>query len=128
MDFVVVGVGAGAVGCVVGTLLEADGHRVRYLARPSQRAESSEIRVDRVGGPSVRSPSPQYLDRDVVERRGGACPLAVAAISLDSVVERARSAGLTGTVLAYHVSFGSFRDPRHRAADTIAQGSVLRAG
>jgi ketopantoate reductase len=134
MEFVIVG--AGAVGCVVGTLLEADGHRVRYLARPSPRTQASEIRVDKVGGSSVRSASPRYLDagdsmdgadwilvcvrgeqldaafRDVIERMGGACPVAVAAVSLDSVVERGRSAGLTGTVLAYHVSFGSFRDPR----------------
>ena len=51
--------------------------------------------------------------RDIVARDardGPGASVAVAAISLDSVVERARNAGLRGTVLAYHVSFGAFRD------------------
>ena len=126
--------GAGAVGCVVGTLLEADGHGVRYLAKRGQLPTPVRLCVDKVNGPSVRSAPLSYVPavepsividwvllcvrgeqldaafRDVAERLGPQRAVAVAAVSLDSVVVRARSAGLTGPVLAYHVSFGSFRD------------------
>ena len=132
MDLIILG--AGAVGCVVGTLLEADGHRVRYLTRATETLPEP-FSVERVRGRSVRSALPtclgagepigatdwvlvcvrgEQLDAAFAEIRArGAsnCSIAVAAISLDNVVERARRAGLSGTVLAYHVSFGSFRHP-----------------
>ena len=134
MDFIIQG--AGAVGCVVGTLLEADGHRVRYLTRGSQPLSEPFV-VERVRGQTVRSSLPSCLGAseriqaadwvlvcvrgeqldaafaEIVARAGTNCSIAVAAISLDNVVERARRAGLSGTVLAYHVSFGSFRHPEH---------------
>jgi ketopantoate reductase len=49
--------------------------------------------------------------QQIAAQFGVSCKLVISAVSFDSVVERARSHGLQGQVLAHHISFGVHRDP-----------------
>jgi ketopantoate reductase len=129
MRFIIVG--AGAVGAVIGTLLQSAGHDVHFWLRPRLRAQLSAIEVERLNSArvaiaprclSVGETVPasdwvlvcvrgEQLDealRDVVHNMGAERRVAVAAVSLSGVIEQARAAGLSGGVFALHVSFGSY--------------------
>jgi ketopantoate reductase len=130
MEFIIVG--AGAVGAVVGTLLEHAGHGVRYWARSGQSRSTTPFEIERDGGARLRSQPLQWIDAQtspmphsdwvlicvrteqlsaalasVVEHLGADRAVAVATVTLDGSLEAARNAGLRGPVLAFHVSFGS---------------------
>lgn len=130
MDFVIVG--AGAVGAVVGTLLEHAGHRVRYWAREGQTTSPEPFVIERDGGDIIHSAPLQWIDArtmpapasdyvlvcvrteqltaalaQVVAHLGADRAVAIATVTLDGSVAAAREAGLRGPVLAFHVSFGS---------------------
>jgi ketopantoate reductase len=129
MKFIVVG--AGAVGAVIGALLQRAGHEVSFWLRPRMRAQLASLSVERLKGERVsivpRSLSEgdavpasdwvlvcvrgEQLDqalRDVVRHLGAERRVAIAAVSLTRVTEQARAAGLLGEVYALHASFGSF--------------------
>jgi ketopantoate reductase len=53
--------------------------------------------------------------RELVARFGAQRRVVVAAVTFGDVIERARSHGLQGRVLAFHASFGSWRDPEQAA-------------
>jgi ketopantoate reductase len=130
MEFVIIG--AGAVGAVVGTLLEHAGHGVCYWARAGQAQSTEPFIIERDGGDTIRSQSLRWIDArtspmpasdyvlvcvrteqlsaalaQVVEHLGGDRAVAIATVTLDGSVAAAREAGLRGPVLAFHVSFGS---------------------
>jgi ketopantoate reductase len=130
MDFVVVG--AGAVGAVVGTLLEHAGHTVHYWARAGQARSTAPFEIERDAGARIRSQPLSWIDAEtsplprsdwvlvcvrteqlsaalaqVVEHLGAERATAIATVTLDGSLAVAREAGLTGPVLAFHVSFGS---------------------
>lgn len=133
MDFIIVG--AGAVGAVLGTLLANDGHQVRFWVRPAQRERLKALSIERVGGTAQRIDSPQLLCpgdhvaasewvlvcvrgeqltqalREVVEHMGLARRVAIAAVSLQAVGQRAHEVGLTGRAFALHAAFGSHAEP-----------------
>jgi ketopantoate reductase len=130
MRFIVVG--AGAVGAVIGTLLQADGHQVSFWVRPGARQQLSSLTVERLKGKRVAIAAPSVLAagdsvpesdwvlvcvrgeqldaalRDVVTHMGAERRVAIAAVSLTGVIEQARAAGLTGETYALHASFGSY--------------------
>lgn len=128
MRFIVLG--AGAVGAVVGALLAQAGHDVKFWLRAGA-ARPAEIRVTRLAGneTSIRpeclgpgEPIPEsdwvlvcvrgeQLDQalhEVVQHMGAERRVAIAAISLSPLTDRARAAGLLGELFAFHVSFGSY--------------------
>lgn len=133
MDFVIVG--AGAVGVVVGTLLQAAGHRVHFWMRPGKKQTLPPLSIERIGHarielthPSVLSPGSSVPPSDwvlvctrgeqltaalsdVVQHMGPERRVAIAAVTLTNLGELARNAGLTGAVFALHASFGSHADP-----------------
>ena len=129
MNFIVVG--AGAVGGVLGTLLEHAGHRVWYWARPTQRRLPRFV-VRREGAEAVESRELAWIDAAtqalpqsdwvlvcvrteqlmaalaaVAEQLGPERGVVVATVTMDGALASARAAGLRGQVLALHVSFGS---------------------
>jgi 2-dehydropantoate 2-reductase len=129
MSFIVVG--AGAVGAVIGALLAQAGHEVTFWVRPALRARLNTLSVERLHGahtsikprclsegdqvpPSdwvlvcVRGEQLDQALRDVALHMGPARRVAIAAVSLSSVREQGRAAGLTGELFALHVSFGSY--------------------
>jgi ketopantoate reductase len=124
-------VGAGAVGAVLGGLLEHAGHSVAYWLR-SPRETLPAFEVQRAADACLRSPAPvcvsaasepkpdsdwvlvcvrneQLADalRQVVLQLGAARAVAIATVTVDGALHAARAAGLTGRVLALHVAFGS---------------------
>jgi ketopantoate reductase len=130
MDFIVVG--AGAVGAVIGTLLEHSGHRVRYWARPRQPKSDAAFEIERHGGECIQSQPVSWIDAQtsprppsdwvlvcvrteqllaalsqVVESLGADRPVAIATVTIDGSIAVARAAGLRGPVLALHIAFGS---------------------
>ncbi|MET0390541.1 MAG: 2-dehydropantoate 2-reductase N-terminal domain-containing protein [Polyangiales bacterium] len=128
MDVIVVG--AGAVGTVIGGLLAQAGHHVSWLAH-SQTPRPDAWALQRAGtaaitsGPlrwimpgaeppasawvivCVRTPQLVAALRDVAEHLGPTRAVAIATVTLDGARAAARSAGLSGPVLALHVSFGA---------------------
>lgn len=130
--------GAGAVGCLLGAQLRADGHEVQFWVRPAQRDPHKRLLVQRVGadaapfetvflGPGDVVPDSDWLlvcvraeqlDSallEVVAQLGAARDVAISAVSFDNVVTRARRIGLTGRVLAHGISFGVWRHPNDPA-------------
>jgi ketopantoate reductase len=124
-------VGAGAVGAVIGGMLEHAGHSVAYWLR-SPRESLQAFEVQRVAGARVRSLAPvgvstasepkpdsdwvlvcvrteQLADAlsQVALQLGAARAVAIATITVDGALHSARAAGLTGPVLALHIAFGS---------------------
>lgn len=124
-------VGAGAVGGVLGTLLERAGHRVWYWARPAQRRVPRFI-VQRDRAAAIESGPLAWIDTTtpslpasdwvlvcvrteqlmaaltaVAARLGPERGVAIASVTIDGALASARAAGLRGPVLALHVSFGS---------------------
>jgi 2-dehydropantoate 2-reductase len=132
MDFVIVG--AGAVGTVLGVLLENAGHRVQFWVRPNRRADAGALTIERFGGEPRRIERPRLVcagdpppsaDWIVVCVRGEQLTaaltelarwtnsqqrVAIAAVSLHGVTAQARAAGVTGSIYALHAAFGSFAD------------------
>jgi ketopantoate reductase len=129
VEFIVVG--AGAVGAVIGSLLEHAGHSVAYWLR-SPRESLPAFEVQRAAGVCVRSRAPVCVSADtevkpdsdwvlvcvrteqlsdalrqVALQLGAARAVAIATITVDGALHSARAAGLTGRVLALHVAFGS---------------------
>lgn len=138
MRFVIVG--AGAVGALVGAQLARAGHAVSFWVRPAQRCERARLKIESVqGGPGkpgahyetftqflgpgdsppaadwvfvcVRAEQLDATLQQIAAQFGELTPLVISAVSLDSVLLRARRHGLQGRVLAHHVSFGVHRDP-----------------
>jgi ketopantoate reductase len=130
MDFIILG--AGAVGAVVGTLLEHSGHRVRYWARAGQTQPTTPFGVERDGGRRIESRPIEWIDAStspmpdsdwvvvcvrteqlsaaldqVVRELGADRAVAIATVTIDGALPAARAAGLRGAVLAFHVSFGA---------------------
>lgn len=132
MDIIVVG--AGAVGIVVGTLLERAGHTVSYLDDPRRhpgRARSRGFEAERDGRPPLRSGSPRWLPdgspppqsdcvlvcvrseqlaaalAHVAQHLGAERAVAIATYTFEGARNEARKAGLSGPALAFHVSFGA---------------------
>ena len=145
--------GAGAVGSLLATQLNAAGHQVQFWARPAQRAARRRVIAQRVGGAALQLETAflapgdavpdsdwvlvcvraEQLDRalqDVVAQLGPERNVAVSAVSFENVVTRARRLGLTGCVLAHGISFGVWRDPTEAARFTwfpFLMPSVLSA-
>jgi ketopantoate reductase len=130
MDFIIVG--AGAVGAVLGTLLEHAGHRVRYWARARQPKSDAPFEVQRHGGERIQSQPLTWIEANtspmppsdwvivcvrteqlsaalsqVVQWIGADRAVAIATVTIDGSLAVARKAGLRGPVLALHVAFGS---------------------
>jgi hypothetical protein len=130
MKFIVMG--AGAVGGVVGTLLEHSGHSVRYWARAGQAQSTTPFDIQLDGSTRLESQPVQWIgantspmpDSDwvlvcvrteqlgaalnqVVRELGADRAVAIATVTIDGSLSAARAAGLHGPVLAFHVSFGS---------------------
>jgi ketopantoate reductase len=129
MRFIVVG--AGAVGAVIGGLLEAAGHEVAYWVRAERREQLRALELQRLGGALVQTREPTCVSRETAlpacdwllvcvrteqltaalselgARVAASQAIAVATVTLDGAVASARQAGFTGPVLALHVSFGS---------------------
>lgn len=130
MDFIIVG--AGAVGAVVGTLLEHAGHRVRYWARARQTKSDAPFVIERHGDEGIQSQRVTWIDAQtspmppsdwvivcvrteqlsaalsqVVQSMGANRAVAVATVTIYGSLAVARAAGLRGPVLALHVAFGS---------------------
>lgn len=126
-------VGAGAVGAVLGTLLERAGHDVVYWARGESPAHPQHFELVRGSGQSIASQPLRWhgsageagFDHVLVCVRssqlsaalqqlatllGPELNLVIATIALDRPHELARSAGLRGRALACHVSFGARLD------------------
>jgi ketopantoate reductase len=124
-------VGAGAVGGVIGTLLEHAGYRVCYWARPGQR-RLPRLLVQRAGGTAIESRPLTWIDAstqplpdsdwvlvcvrteqltaaldEIASRLGPDRGLVIATVTLEGALAAARTAGMRGPVLALHVSFGS---------------------
>ena len=129
-------VGAGAVGALVGAQLTRAGHAVSFWVRPAQRSARARLKIESVKqggtsfevfteflGPGDAAPAADWvfvcvrgeqLDdtlQQIAANFGKHCNLVISAVSFESVVQRARSHGLQGRVLAHHVSFGVHRDP-----------------
>jgi ketopantoate reductase len=133
MDIVVMG--AGAVGVVIGTLLEHAGHRVRYWVRPERGAQLKVLSIERVAGPTLLAEAPQLFFpgesvgtcdwvivcvrgeqlkqalREIVQHMGDQQRVAITTAKLQGSGEWARAVGLTGPVLTLLVAFGSHAEP-----------------
>jgi ketopantoate reductase len=141
MKFIVVG--AGAVGAVIGSLLEHAGHSVVYWLR-SPREALPAFDVQRAAGACVRSRTPVCVAADtavkpdsdwvlvcvrteqlsealrqVALQLGAARAVAIATITLDGALHASRAAGLTGPVLALHVAFGSQKEAAQTGQPTL---------
>jgi hypothetical protein len=121
--------GAGAVGAVVGALLARAGHEISFWLRPG-RARPAVLSVERDGQRVSIAPRSlsagdtvpesdwvivcvrgEQLDgalRELATLLGSERRVAIATISLKSVTEQARAAGLRGEIYALHVSFAAY--------------------
>jgi ketopantoate reductase len=140
MSFIVVG--AGAVGSVLGGLLENAGHAVAYWLRPA-RPPLAPFALRRAAGPIIQTPAPRCVSahsepkpgsdwllvcvrteqltaalQEVAAQLGPARAVAIASVTIDGALHCARAAGMTGPVLALHVSFGAYHhaDPHSEIA------------
>jgi ketopantoate reductase len=130
-------VGAGAVGALVGAQLARAGHEVCFWVRPAQRRAAARLKIESVGGGQgpphevttrflgtgdtpplsdwvfvcVRGEQLDDALQQIASQLGVHSNLVISAVSLDSVLERARSHGLQGRVLSHLVAFGVWRDP-----------------
>lgn len=133
-------VGAGAVGALVGAQLAQAGHDVSFWVRPRDRRERARLKIESVAhkpgtaansfeiftrffAPGDAVPACDWLFvcvrgeqldetlQQIATQLGTQQNLVISTVSFDSVVQRARSHGLQGQVLAHHVSFGVHKDP-----------------
>jgi hypothetical protein len=130
MDIIVMG--AGAVGAVIGTLLKCTRHRVRYWARADKGPLPAAFEVTRYDGGMLRSGAIEWVGpgrgpvpgsdwilvcvrteqltaalAEIVATAGPQRAVAIATVTIDGALTSARAAGITGPVLAFHISFGS---------------------